>query len=208
MGKNKTYKGFDKDLKCRGYQYEVGKEYEHKGFVKCCNSGFHACENPLEVLGYYGPANSRYFEVEQSGELQTDDDGSKVASSKISIKCEIGLRGLIAAGVKFILEKVDFKNAKKSNTGYYSAATNTGYYSAATNTGYCSAAKVEGSNSIAIVTGFNSSAAGEIGCWLVLTERDKEGKIKGVQAVEVDGKTIKANVFYKLVDGKIIESND
>ena len=253
MKKIKTYKGFDKDLKCRGYQYEVGKEYEHKGFVKCCNSGFHACENPLEVLGYYGPANSRYFEVEQSGELQKDDDGSKVASSKISIKCEIGLRGLIAAGVKFILEKVDFKNAKKSNTGDYSAATNTGGYSAATNTGdrsaatntgyysaatntgdysaatntgdrsaatntgYCSAAtntgdysaaKVEGANSIAIVTGFNSSAAGEIGCWLVLTERDKEGKIKGVQAVEVDGKTIKANVFYKLVDGKIIESND
>lgn len=217
MKKIKTYKGFDKDLKCRGYQYEVGKEYEHKGFVKCCNSGFHACENPLEVLGYYGPANSRYFEVEQSGELQKDDDGSKVASSKISIKCEIGLRGLIDAGVKFILEKVDFKNAKKSNTGYYSAATNTGYrsastntgdYSAATNTGYYSAAKVEGANSIAIVTGFNSSAAGEIGCWLVLTERDKEGKIKGVQTVEVDGKTIKANVFYKLVDGKIIERND
>ena len=235
MKKIKTYKGFDKDLKCRGYQYEVGKEYEHKGFVKCCNSGFHACENPLEVLGYYGPANSRYFEVEQSGELQKDDDGSKVASSKISIKCEIGLRGLIDAGVKFILEKVDFKNAKKSNTGYrsaatntgncsaatntgdYSAATNTGYrsaatntgdYSAATNTGDYSAAKVEGANSIAIVTGFNSSAAGEIGCWLVLTERDKEGKIKGVQTVEVDGKTIKANVFYKLVDGKIIERND
>ena len=244
MGKNKTYKGFDKDLKCRGYQYEVGKEYEHKGFVKCCNSGFHACENPLEVLGYYGPANSRYFEVEQSGELQKDDDGSKVASSKISIKCEIGLRGLIDAGVKFILEKVDFKNAKKSNTGDYSAATNTGNRSAATNTGNCSAAtntgdysaatntgdysaatntgdysaatntgdysaaKVEGANSIAIVTGFNSSAAGEIGCWLVLTERDKEGKIKGVQTVEVDGKTIKANVFYKLVDGKIIERND
>ena len=217
MKKIKTYKGFDKDLKCRGYQYEVGKEYEHKGFVKCCNSGFHACENPLEVLGYYGPANSRYFEVEQSGELQKDDDGSKVASSKISIKCEIGLRGLIDAGVKFILEKVDFKNAKKSNTGDYSAATNTGNRSAATNTGNCSAAtntgdysaaKVEGANSIAIVTGFNSSAAGEIGCWLVLTERDKEGKIKGVQTVEVDGKTIKANVFYKLVDGKIIERND
>ena len=271
MKKIKTYKGFDKDLKCRGYQYEVGKEYEHKGFVKCCNSGFHACENPLEVLEYYGPANSRYFEVEQSGELQKDDDGSKVASSKISIKCEIGLRGLIDAGVKFILEKADFKNAKKSNTGDYSAATNTGYYSAATNTGYrsaatntgdysaatntgdysaatntgnrsaatntgyysaatntgdysaatntgdysaatntgdYSAAKVEGANSIAIVTGFNSSAAGEIGCWLVLTERDKEGKIKGVQTVEVDGKTIKANVFYKLVDGKIIERND
>ena len=280
MKKIKTYKGFDKDLKCRGYQYEIGKEYEHNGKIECCESGFHACENPFEVLEYYSPENSRYCEVEQSGELQKDDNGSKVASSKIAIKCEIGLCGLIDAGIKFILEKVDWKNAKKNNTGNYSAATNTGNYSAATNTGdysaatntgrysaatntgnysaatntgrysaatntgycsaatntgdcsaatntgdysaatntgrysaatntgYCSAAKVGGKDSIAIVTGCNSKAAGEIGCWLVLTERDKEGKIKGVQTVEVDGKTIKANVFYKLVDGKIIESND
>ena len=296
MGKIKTFKGFDKKLQCRGFQYGVGKEYEHSGDVECCVRGFHACENPLEVFEYYNPAKSRFCEVEQSGVLKRDNEGGKVASSKISIKCEIGLRGLIDAGVKFILEKIDFKNAKKSNTGdksaatntgnysaatntgnksaatntgncsaatntgnysaatntgfcsaatnagycsaatntgdksaatntgdksaatntgNYSAATNTGFYSAATNTGFCSAAtntgdksaaKVEGNDSIAIVTGKSSAAAGEVGCWLVLTERDTEYKIKDVQAVRVDGKTIKANVFYKLVDGKILET--
>ena len=233
MAKIKTYKGFDEKLQCRGFQYEVGKEYENSGDVECCARGFHACENPLEVFEYYNPAQNRFCEVEQSGVLKRDNEGSKVASSKISIKCEIGLRGLIEAGVKFILEKIDFKNAKKSNTGFksatmntgdYSAATNTGYcsaatntgyysaaintgnYSAATNTGFKSAAKVEGNDSIAIVTGKSSAAAGEVGCWLVLTERDAEYKIKDVQVVRVDGEAIKANVFYKLVDGKILET--
>lgn len=206
MGNIKTYKGFDEGLRCRGFQYKVGKEYDHSGDVECCKSGFHAFENPLEVFEYYAPAKSRFCEVEQSGVLRRDDEGSKVESSKISLKCEIGLRGLIEAGVKFILEKIDFKNAKKSNTGDYSAATNTGYKSAATNTGDNSAAKVEGNDSIAIVTGKSSAAAGEVGCWLVLTERGTEYKIKDVQAVRVDGKTIKANVFYKLVDGKILET--
>ena len=269
MAKIKTYKGFDEKLQCRGFQYEVGKEYENSGDVECCARGFHACENPLEVFEYYAPAKSRFCEVEQSGVLKRDNEGCKVASSKISIKCEIGLRGLIEAGVKFILEKIDWKNAKESNTGNYSAATNTGdysvatntgnysaatntgnysaatntgyysvatntgdysvatntgyksvatntgyksaatntgNYSAATNTGNYSAAKVEGNDSIAIVTGKSSAAAGEVGCWLVLTERDAEYKIKDVQAVRVDGETIKANVFYKLVDGKILET--
>ena len=129
-----NYKGFDKDLKCRGFQYEVDKEYEESD-VKVCEKGFHACENPLDVFSYYPPADSRYCEVEQSGELRKDGGDSKVASSKIKIGAEIGLSGLIRAGVKFILEKVDFKNAKESNTGYRSAATNTGNRSAATNTG-------------------------------------------------------------------------
>ncbi|WP_454895287.1 hypothetical protein, partial [Alloprevotella tannerae] len=97
-------------------------------------------------------------------------------------------------------------NSAATNTGDNSAATNTGDNSAATNTGNCSAAKVEGNDSIAIVTGKSSAAAGEVGCWLVLTERGTEYKIKDVQAVRVDGKTIKANVFYKLVDGKILET--
>ena len=215
MRKIKTYKGFDEELRCRGFQYKVGKEYEHSGDVECCARGFHACENPLEVFEYYNPAKSRFCEVEQSGVLKRGNEGGKVASSKISIKCEIGLRGLIDAGVKFILEKIDWKNAKESNTGDYSAATNTGDYSAATNTGWrsaatntgdYSAAKVEGKDSIAIVTGYNSAAAGEVGCWLVLTERDDNHRITDVQAVRVDGETIKANVFYKLVDGKILET--
>ena len=152
-----NYKGFDKDLKCRGFQYEVGKEYEESD-VKVCEKGFHACENPLDVFSYYPPADSRYCEVEQSGELSKDGGDSKVASSKIKIGAEIGLSGLIRAGVKFILEKVDFKNAKESNTGNRSAATNTGDYSAATNTGNRSAATNTGDYSAATNTGYQSAA--------------------------------------------------
>ena len=261
MKENKiiAYKGFDKDLKCRDTQYEVGKTYEMDGDIKCCNSGFHACENPLDVFGYYAPADSRYCKVEQSGTLSKDADDSKVASSKIRVQCEIGLKGIIEAGVKFIFDKVNWKDNKESNTGnwsaatntgycsaatntgnwsaatntgYWSAATNTGYWSAATNTGYCSAAtntgnrsaatntgdrsaatntgdcsaaKVSGGESIAIVTGSDSMASGALGCWLVLTERDENYHIKEVKAVKVDGKRIKADTYYKLVDGEVKE---
>ena len=207
MKENKiiAYKGFDKDLKCRDTQYEVGKTYEMDGDIKCCNSGFHACENPLDVFGYYAPADSRYCKVEQSGTLSKDADDSKVASSKIRVQCEIGLKGIIEAGVKFIFDKVNWKDNKESNTGNQSAATNTGNWSAATNTGYCSAAKVSGGESIAIVTGSDSMASGALGCWLVLTERDENYHIKEVKAVKVDGKRIKADTYYKLVDGEVKE---
>ena len=175
-----SYKGFDKDLKCRGFQYEVGKDYKQEGTIKCCNNGFHACEFPLDVFNYYAPGgNSRYCTVTQSGVTDKEGGDSKVASSKIHIETEIGLDGIIKAGVKFILDKVNWKNQKKSNTGYGSAATNTGDGSAATNTGDGSAAtntgdqsaaKVSGKESIAIVTGKDSKAAGALGDWIVLTE--------------------------------------
>ena len=123
----KTYKGFDKDLKCKGFQYEIGKEYEEKE-AKACEKGFHACENPLEVFSYYPPCGgNRYCEVEQSGELSKQGDGSKVASTKIKIGVELGLKGLIQAGVSFILDKVNWKDDMATNTGNQSAATNTGY---------------------------------------------------------------------------------
>ena len=282
----KSYKGFDKDLKCKGFQYELGKDYELEGDIKVCNRGFHACENPIDVLKYYPPTNengdlNRYCEVEQSGNTSNSNEDTKIASSKLHIGVEIGLNGLIKAGVKFILDKVDWKNPKNTNTGNYSAATNTGNYSAATNTGNhsaatntgdcsaatntgdcsaatntgdysaatnmgdysaatntgfrsaatntgdysaatntgnysaatntgdCSAASVYGKESIAIITGKDGKAKGALGCWLVLTERDKwNGEtfpIKEVKAVKVDGETIKADVWYRLIDGKIIE---
>ena len=240
MDKGKTihaYKGFDKDLKCRGFAYEIGKDYEQDGKIKCCNNGFHACEFPLDVFNYYVPGqNSRYCTVTQSGKMDKDKDDSKVASSKIHIETEIGLDGIIKAGVKFILDKVNWKNQKESNTGDYSAATNTGDYSAATNTGNqsaatntgdhsaatntgdrsaatntgdYSAAKVSGKQSIAIVTGKDSKAAGALGDWIVLTERGEWNgdtyPIKEVKAFKVDGKKIKADTFYKLVDGEAVE---
>ena len=214
-----SYKGFDKDLKCRGFQYEVGKDYEQEGNIKCCNNGFHACEFPLDVFNYYAPGgNSRYCTVTQSGVTDKKEGDSKVASSKIHIETEIGLDGIIKAGVKFILDKVNWKNQKESNTGNYSTATNTGDYTAATNTGYrsaatntgnYSAAKVSGKESIAIVTGKGSKAAGALGDWIVLTERGEWNgytyPIKEVKAFKVDGEKIKADTFYKLVDGEAVE---
>ena len=204
MSKNdktiRGFKGFDKDLKCRGFQYEVGKDYKQEGKAKCCESGFHFCENPFDVLGYYSPSDSRYCEVEGDENADKANDDSKVATSHIHISAEIGLNGLIKAGVKFILDKVNFKDAKSTNTGDRSAATNTGNYSAAT---------VEGKESVAIVTGKDCKARGALGCWIVLTERGNwDGHvypIKEVKAFKVDGVNIKENTFYRLIDGEAVE---
>ena len=221
------FKGFDNDLKCRGFQYEVGKTYDLKGEVKCCERGFHFCENPFDVFRYYSPCDSRYCEVEGDGNADKANDDSKVATSHIHISSEIGLNGLIKAGVKFILDKVNYKDTKSTNTGDYSAATNTGDRSAATNTGYrsaatntgdysaatntgCqSAATVEGKESVALVTGKDSIARGALGCWIVLTEIGDSDEniyhIKEVKAFKVDGANIKENTFYRLINGKAVE---
>ena len=208
----KGFKGFDKDLKCRGYQYEVGQDFQEEGKIEACSKGFHFCENPFDVFSYYPPSAengiNRYCVVEGGGSIDKDSDDTKIACSKLHISAEIGLKGLVEAGVKFILDKVNWKDCKESNTGNYSAATNTGDQSAATNTGDRSAAEVSGKDSIAIVTGKDSKAKGSIGCWIVLTERgDWDGNtypIKEVKAVKVDGELIKPDTYYKLNYGKII----
>ena len=211
MDKIKGYKGFNKNLQCRDFQYKINGEYEEKGNIKTCSNGFHFCEEPFDVFSYYPPCSedgeNRYCEVEGSGNIDRDDDDSKIASSKIKIKAEIGLNGIIKAGINFILEKIDWNNNSATNTGDQSAATNTGDQSAATNTGYRSAAIVNGEESIAIVTGYKSKAKGCIGSWLVLTERDDwDGEtypIKEVKAVKVDGCNIKKDTFYMLINGKV-----
>ena len=226
----KGFKGFDKDLKCRGYQYELGQDFQEEGKIEACSKGFHFCENPFDVFSYYPPSAengiNRYCVVEGGGSIDKDSDDTKIACSKLHISAEIGLKGLVEAGIKFILDKVNWKDCKESNTGYRSAATNTGYrsaatntgdysaatntgnQSAATNTGYQSAAEVSGKDSIAIVTGKDSKAKGSIGCWIVLTERGEwDGNtypIKEVKAVKVDGGLIKPDTYYKLDNGEII----
>ena len=156
----KCYKGFDKGLKCRDFQYEIGKEYEEER-AEICDTGFHACENPLDVFGYYAPADSRYCEVDLDANDQKSDDSKRVGK-KISIKAEIGIAGIIKAGVEYIKDQVNWDDDKKSNTGSCSAATNTGNQSAATNTGNQSAATNTGSCSAATNTG-NWSAATNTG---------------------------------------------
>ena len=179
------FKGFDKDLKCRDYQYEVGKKFEEEGKIEACSKGFHFCENPLDVLGYYPPygekGSNRYCIVKGSGNIDRDGDDTKVACSKLYISAEIGLKGIIEAGVKFILDKVNWKDNKKSNTGYQSAATNTGNRSAATNTGNYSAATNTGDQSAATNTG-NYSAATNTG------DRSAATNTGDRSAAEVTGK--------------------
>ena len=153
----KCFKGFDKDLKCRDFQYEIGKEYsEEKADI--CNYGFHACEFPMDVFNYYPPSDSRYCEVELEANNQKSSDDSKRVGKKISVKAEIGIAGIIKAGVEYIKEQVNWEDDKATNTGNHSAATNTGYQSAATNTGYQSAATNTGNYSAATNTGDYSAA--------------------------------------------------
>ena len=213
----KCYKGFDKDLKCRNFQYEIGKEYEEER-AEICDTGFHACENPLDVFGYYAPAGSRYCEVELDANDQKSDDSQRVGK-KISIKAEIGIAGIIKAGVEYIKDQVNWDDDKKSNTGDQSAATNTGDWSAATNTGNrsaatntgdCSAATVEGKESVAMAIGYNSKAKGSLGCFIVLAECKEMGgeyHIVDVKSAKVDGEKIKPDTFYKLINGEFVEAD-
>ncbi len=198
------FKGFDSDMKCRGFQFKEGGTYTEDDAVICQN-GFHFCENPLDVFGYYTPGMSRYATVEGSGKTAKHEDDSKVACSNLHVEAEISIHNLVDAGVKFVLDHCKSTN-KGSNTGYQSAATNTGYYSAATNTGYRSAASVEGNDSIACGLGYGCRASGALGCWIVLAERDDDYKIISVNTAKVDGKKIKANTFYRQENGKFVEA--
>ena len=154
----KGFKGFDSNLKCRDMQYEIGKTYKEKEAV-ICESGFHFCENPLDIFNYYPPADSRFAEVEGKGKISKEENSdTKVACTELHIKAEVTLKSILDFGVKFILDRVNWTDAKESNTGDRSAATNTGYRSAATNTGDSSAATNTGYSSAATNTGYRSAA--------------------------------------------------
>ena len=227
----KAYKGFDKNLKCRGFQYEVGKEYEENE-AKLCDKGFHACEFPFDVFKYYEPATSRYCEVEIGDVSGEREDDSKICGKKIKVEGEIGLAGIIKAGVQMIIEKSERMEKRTgdrsaatntgdrsaatntgdrsaaTNTGDWSAATNTGNQSAATNTGNQSAATVAGKQSVAVSLGIEGKAKGALGCWIVLAEwkeTDTGWERVDVQSELVDGDEIKADTFYMLKNGQFEE---
>ena len=205
----KAYKGFDKDLKCRGFQYEIGKEYEEDG-AKACEKGFHACEMPLDVFNYYPPAGSRYCEVEQEGEISKGSDDSKVASSKIKIGAEIGIAGLVKAQIEWVRERTTQENSGHA-TGYQSAASATGDWGAASATGYWGAASATGKDGIAVASGFEGKVMAALGCAIVCCERGKfDGKtfpLLCVKAAIVDGLTIKANTWYTVKNGEWVEAD-
>ena len=133
MAAIKSYKGFDKNLKCRDFQYEIGKEYEMDGEIKVCNRGFHACESPFDVFDHYTMIDSRFCEVEQDGNISKEDRGTKICSSKIKIKAELKLADMINLGVEWLKEITSpekIKTSIKDNSSGYGAQIGSSGYDA------------------------------------------------------------------------------
>ena len=190
----KLYKGFDKNMKCRDFQYEEGEIYTHPGTLKLCDEGFHTCEVPLDCLKYYSPAEgSIYREVEMEGVTDEHGDDSKRVGKVIKIGVKLSIRDLVRFSIDIF---------KKKTEG--SPAATSGNNSIAATSGNFSIAVVEGKESIALAGGSESKAKGALGCWLVLAERDNKDHILGVKAVKVDGVQIKPDTFYILEDGEVV----
>ena len=218
-----SYKGFNKDMTCRGFQYEEGKDYETER-AEACKTGFHACEYPLDCFRYYALASSEFHVVEQSGELSRNGGDSKVASTKIHIGAKISIAGMVKAAIEFTMSRIkpeaksDENYGASSATGDYGASSATGLCGASSATGSCGASVVTGYQSvsyagnetaIAVAWGIESSAKGVKGATLVLSEwvegNDKY-VLKDTRLVRVDGETIKEDVAYTLKDGEVVEA--
>ena len=230
----KVYKGTDKNLQCRGFQYEVGKEYvEDKADL--CHAGFHGCERPLDVFSYYCPASSRYFEAELDDVSDQRESDSKVCGKRIKIGAEIGIPDLIEAQIEYVNTHATsgHTDPKAANAGDYGAANagdhgaaNAGDYGAANAGGYGAAnagdygaanagdygaATSRGSSSvgksgIAISRGNGVKAKGAlVAILLIAEENDDNFEIKNWSAAVVDGNTIKANTWYTIKNGVFTE---
>ncbi|EEM3914722.1 hypothetical protein BLK77_01195 [Salmonella enterica subsp. enterica serovar Kentucky] len=220
-----TFKGFNKDLKCRGFQFAIGETFHHDGKVEACGSGFHACECPFDVFSYYPPAESRYAETISFGVIDREEEGdTKIASASITIKAELTLPQFIQRGIEWIWSKIDKSLEQQimtgdwsaatntgdwsaaTNTGNRSAATNTGNRSAATNTGDWSAAEVSGSQSVAASLGIEGKARASEGGAIVLCYRDEDGELIHIRASKVGENGIMPDIWYQLnEDGEFVE---
>ena len=232
-----AYKAFDENFRCRDFQYEVGKEYEIKGEIKCCERGFHACESPMEVFDYYDMLNSRFAEVEQSGQIDKEDDNksTKICSSRIKIKAELKLADIINIGIEWLkgitssskvkadtdLNDNGCDSAQIGSSGYCAKIGSSGDSAKIGSSGDCAKigssgnyAKINstGEYSVIMCAGKNSAAKAKAGSWITLSEwvYDEEKGItipKCVKTEYVDGKRIKADTWYQLKNGKFIEVN-
>ncbi|ECL1174766.1 hypothetical protein FPM37_04500 [Salmonella enterica] len=220
-----TFKGFNKDLTCRDFQFAIGETFHHDGKVEACGSGFHACECPFDVFSYYPPAESRYAETISFGVIDREEEGdTKIASASITIKAELTLPQFIQRGIEWIWSKIDKSleqqimtgnrsaatntgnRSAATNTGDWSAATNTGNRSAATNTGDWSAAEVSGSQSVAASLGIEGKARASEGGAIVLCYRDEDGELIHIRASKVGENGIMPDIWYQLnEDGEFVE---
>lgn len=209
----KAYTGFDKYLKCRGFQYEVGKEYEEEN-ASLCKKGFRTCENPLDTFRYYAPTDSRYCEVDVDDNGERSSDDTKICGKHIKIGAEIGLEGVINAGARFVFDKCESateecasgESGNAAASGVSGNAAASGESGTASVTGPYGKASALGEQCLAVAWGQDSLARGAVGNWIVVSERDDDGNIIDAKIAKVDGDTIKADTWYKLANGAIVEA--
>ena len=214
----KSYKAFDKNMQCRGFQYEVGKEYEMDGEIKCCDRGFHACKSPMEVWDHYDMLSSRFAEVEQSGKIDEEVNSTKVCSSCIKIKAELKLADIINIGVEWLKDitsptKVKTDIAKNDNGGDYAQIGSSGYSAQIGSSGYSAKIGITGEDAVIMCAGKESKAKAKAGSWITLAgwkwseEKNRNVPIC-VKTKYVDGNNIKADTWYKLKNREIVEVNE
>lgn len=192
-----AYKGFKQDLTCRGYQFEIGGTYKHEGEVEACASGFHSCEYPLDVFGYYAPGESRFAIVKASGQLSRHDDDSKIASATLVVEAEISMPTMISRAIDWIMSKVD-KSVEQTVVG--ETASNTGDYSAA---------EVSGKESVAASLGIEGRARASAGSAIVLCHRDDEGRLIHIRASKVGENGVEPDTWYQLnAEGEFVEFDE
>ena len=213
----KAFKGFNRDMTCTPtegikFQYEEGKEYEESGAV-ACEKGFHACEYPLDALGFYHPNKSIYHEVELSGDIDRSER-DKTCASKIKIGAEISIAGLVKAAIEYIRDRT--KEDKNSDDDY-GASSATGNCGASSATGYKGKSTAGDPESVAVAWGYKSMAKGVLGSFLVFADwegnenrywKQEEWSLKGAKMVQVDGETIKADTWYTMENGEVIEAEE
>ena len=217
----KVYKGFDKDLKCKDFQYEIGKTFETDN-AKLCESGFHFCENPHDVFSYYSAGdNNRFCEIEAEEVSEEKGNDSKRVAKRLTVKAEINVFQLCKIAVSTFFENFKFKekiessdtanagNCGAANAGYYGAA-NAGNYGAA-NAGYCGAANA-GNCGVAIVSN-DGKVKGKLGCVLVARNIEWSSEKNRREVTDwacgiVDGISLKEDTWYKLKDGRLIEADE
>ena len=226
----KAYKGFNKDLTCRDFKYEEGGEYETEK-AECCEAGFHACEYPLDVFGYYSPNRSVFHEVEVSGTVDKSNNGDKICGTKIKIGARLDISGMVKAAIDFTMSRIkpeadsseDY--GASSATGDYGASSATGTCGASSATGYKGASIAKDSTAVAVAWGHEARAKGCRGAHLILSDwryigetySDGEYKdpfnkdsweLKGAKLLVVDGENVKEDTYYRCINGEIVEVDD
>jgi hypothetical protein len=220
----KGYKGFDKDMKCRDFQFEDGKVYETDKAV-ICQEGFHFCTDPFDVLNYYPVTESTFAEVESVGDIDQHSEDSKISTTKIKITAKLSLGVFINAAVSFLLNNTkkekpasgDYSKlaasgdySKLAASGDSSKLAASGHSSQLAASGDSSKLDITGADSVGAAIGVDNTIKAEKGNWITLAEwlwDEKKNRWVPVcvKSVQVDGKKIKANVFYKLQKGKFVE---